>query len=684
MKTTTSDSTRLLTSPFAPTRVIRGQLRLLLAALLAFGPCAFAAEPQRIEADLLVVGGNESAVAAAVQAARLGVKRVVLVSDIAMLGGQFSAEGVGNVDEWTTVHGQRARFPRSGMFLEVARAIEATNLRKYGKAEPANSFCAWLTIEPREAARLFEEFVAPQVASGRLRIERGWEPVKVELAGSRVAGVSFAKAGERLEVRARLTIDASDWGDVIQLSGAKWSAGPDAKARFGEPSAPEQITEANRREMNPLTWCVVVRGSAKESIIPEPPGFDPRRYFGCSRETRTNFTAAGWPKGVLFMNVPAFADTTHPAGPYSPPVNIYTHRRLVDAAHNQLPHEQEALFFNWPPQDYPTDVWPKTVADALDATEPGASKKSLVALTPAQRRIVFEDAKRHSLGLLHHVQKLEPRFRRLELTDEFGTPDRLPPKPYIREGLRLEALSMLREQDLRTPHPEPRWAKLMPGDAVFGFQFNIDFHPTRRQFLKDDPAAPWATIHTATRNWSTHTDRGMFPLRGLVPVERDGLLGAGKNIGVSSVVQSALRLHGQMMLCGQASATAAWLCLRDNLQPRTLAADARRVRELQRALAHSTNAPGILLWPYHDLPPDHAAFSAASLMTLAGLWQPDADSVFFQPDKSISAAEWAAVIARAPTAAQPKLRTQTPATRAAAVRELAAAVAFEQLPIAQP
>ena len=656
----------------------------LLVALLGWSQCFAANAPQRIEADLLVVGGNEPAVAAAVQAARLGVKRVVLVSDIAMLGGQFSAEGVGNVDEWTTVNGKRTRFPRSGMFLEVARAIEATNLRKYGKAEPANSFCAWLTAEPREAARIFEELVAPQVASGRLRIERGWEPVKVELAGNRVAGVTFAKADERLEVRARLTIDASDWGDVIQLSGAKWSAGPDAKARFGEPSAPEQITEANRHEMNPLTWCVVVRGAAKEGVIPEPPGFDPRRYFGCSRETREDFQKTGWPKGVLFMNVPAFADTTHPAGPYSPPVNIYTHRRLVDAAHNQLPHEREALFFNWPPQDYPTDVWPKSVADALDATEPGASKKNLVALTPAQRHIVFEDAKRHSLGLLHHVQKLEPRFRKLELTDEFGTPDRLPPKPYIREGLRLEALTMLREQDLRTPHNEPRWAKLMPADAVFGFQFNIDFHPTRRQFLNNDLAEPWATIHTATRNWSTHTDRGMFPFSGLVPVERDGLLGAGKNIGVSSVVQSALRLHGQMMLCGQASATAAWLCLRDNLQPRALAADARRVRELQRVLARGTNGPGVLLWPYHDLAPEHPAFEAAGLMTLAGIWRADADSVFFLPDKGISAEEWEATVARAPIAAHDALRKQAPpATRSAAVRVLASAIAFEQLPFTE-
>ena len=68
-----------------------------------------------LDCDLLVVGGNESAVAAAVQAARLGVERVVLVNDIDWLGGQFSAEGVGNVDEWTTVGGKRVDFPRSGM-----------------------------------------------------------------------------------------------------------------------------------------------------------------------------------------------------------------------------------------------------------------------------------------------------------------------------------------------------------------------------------------------------------------------------------------------------------------------------------------------------------------------------------------------------------------------------------------
>ena len=619
---------------------------------------------ETIDADLLIVGGNESACAAAVQASRLGVQRIVLVNDIDWLGGQFSAEGVGVVDEWTTVDGKRADFPRSGLFREVAQRIEETNRRKYGTPTPGNSFCGRLTIEPADAEGIFESLLATE--GNHVRIERGWEPTSVLLDDNRVTGVTFTRGHEQLQVTARLTIDASDWGDVIRLSGAAWNAGPDAKARFDEPSAPEVIDGNNRREMNPLTYCVTLRDAGKSSETPEPPGYDARRYLGATSATSAPFKALGWPKGTLMMNVPAFADTTHEAGPYSPPVNVYTHRRLVDARHLGFPAGTEKTFLNWPTQDYPLDRWPKAVADALDNTEPGASQKNLVALTPTQRRIVFADAKQHAIGFFHYLQTVSPEFRRLELTDEYGTPDHLPPKPYVREGLRLEALTMLREQDIRTAHEEPHWAKLMPEDGVFGFQFNIDFHPTRRVFLNDDPAGPWATIHTATRNWSTHTDRAMFPLGGLIPIERDGLLGASKNIGVSSVVQSALRLHGQMMLCGQASATVAWEALRLRIQPRTVAKDPKRVTVVQRALVKS----GVLIWPFHDLDPAADYFEAVNLLTVRGILVPDADSVKFQPEKEASAEEIAGVLTRAKLASLPGRDPAKPITRA----ELAKAV----------
>jgi hypothetical protein len=95
------------------------------------------------------------------------------------------------------------------------------------------------------------------------------------------------------------------------------------------------------------------------------------------------------------------------------------------------------------------------VCDALEATERGAAMKNLVLMSREQRQIVFEDCKAHSLGLLHHLQTTvhdrapdkANSLRHYHLSTEFGTPDHLPMKPYIRESLRMKALYMMREQD---------------------------------------------------------------------------------------------------------------------------------------------------------------------------------------------------------------------------------------------
>ncbi len=595
---------------------------------------------ETLQADLLIVGGNESACAAAVQAARLGVKRVVMVNDIDWLGGQFSAEGVGCPDEWTVVNGRRTNFPRSGLFLEVLRRIRAYNSATYGMASPGNAFCGTETITPAAAAKIFEELVKPHVESGALRIERGWQPVKVSVEGGRVAGVEFEPAAggaERLQIKARLTMDASDWGDVIRLSGAKYGAGPDLRSRFGEASAPEAFDEAGPQEMNPLSWCLVLRETGgRDATIPRPASYQALSFAGLDK-------LAPW------------VDSDMSGGIYSPGGNSpYTHRRLVDRWHNGFAPGTEATFLNYPTQDYPLCQLPQRVVDALEKTEPGASKKNIVELTPAQRRIIFDDVKQHALGMLHHLQTavhdrvgdFPQSFRYMQLTDEFGTADRLPPKPYIREGLRLEALYMLREQDIRAASREPMWARVMPTDGVFGFQFNIDFHPTRRGFIGGDRNGPWRNFQTPTRGWHTDTDRGTFPLRGLVPVEMNGLIGAGKNIGVSSVVQSAIRLHGQVMNVGQAGATLAWLCLRDGVEPRDVAGDFARVRELQLRLARGCGGPGVLLWPWHDLAPDDLHFEAANMLGVRGIWQPDADSLLFKADQTMTRREVARLLAR--------------------------------------
>jgi len=455
----------------------------------------------------------------------------------------------------------------------------------------------------------------------------------------RVTGVTFARpdgGGETLEVRAALTVDSSDWGDVIRLSGAKYMAGPDLKSRFKEPGAPESLADDSHQEMNPISWCVFLREAGREAVIPKPPGYDERFFGGMAK-------------------VPPWKEWDGSGGIYNfAGWCVYTHRRIIDRVHFGLAPGSEAVVLNWPVHDYPLCNLPKPVVDALEALEPGASRKNIVDMTPAQRRVIFEDAKRHSLGFLYYLQTSGhervgdyPRsFRYMALGDDYGTPDKLPPKPYIREGMRLEALYVLKEQDIRTESDVPRWAAAMVPDGVFGFQFNMDFHPTRRRFVDGDTSKPWVGQHVGSRNWSTHTDRAMLPLRSLVPVEMDGLLGASKNIGVSSMVQSALRLHGQMTHVGAAVGCVAALSLEHGKQPREIASSMAMVREVQRRLVRGVSGPGTLLWPYHDLSSSDAYFEAVNMLSVAGIWKADKGGVTFGPGQPVSRREMAGALAR--------------------------------------
>ena len=473
-----------------------------------------------IETDLLIVGADESGCAAAVQAARLGVERIVLINDHDWLGGQFCTQGIGPIDEWTVVEGKRVNFPRSGTFLEIIDRIRTHNRLTYGIATPGNSWCGTDTIEPKAAARIFEEWLAPHVNSGVLRIERGWDVDTIETKEGRLTGVSFLPSvfakgdpDKRLTIRAKLTIDSSDLGDVIRRSGAGYMAGPDLRSRFGEPGAPETLDELGHQEMNPLSWCPLLRETGKDSIIPKPPRYDERSFDN-------------WKKAPPWREWDGSGGIYNPAG-----WCIYTHRRMVDRHHFGFAPGTETVILNWPAHGYQLGTLPQHVVDALEANESGASRKNLVEMGHAQRHIIYEDAKQRALEFVYYLQtaahdrvgNFPQSFRYMALADDYGTADRLPPKPYLREGLRLEAITIVTELDVRTESHEPKWAKTTYPDSVFGWQFNLDFHPTRRKFVDDDPTKPWQGHHHGSRDWSTDTDRATFPLRGLVPAKMEGL-----------------------------------------------------------------------------------------------------------------------------------------------------------------
>jgi hypothetical protein len=666
---------------FRFTRVVRVAALFAAIAFQATNDIAPLRAAEEIECDLLIVGGGESGAAAAIQAARFGVPRIVLTNDCRWLGGQFTAEGLAAIDEWTKYRGARTYFPRSGLFLEIMDLIEADMQRKYGTPRPGNCFCAWTTCEPRDTEQLFRRLIAPYLstAGGSITLLENVEPLGVQLSGRRIAAVAFGDVDQRnaaaqestYVVKPRLTIDASDWGDIVRLSGSKYLCGPDLQSRFQEPSAPPSYDLIERSEINPITYCMLLRESAQPNISERPAGYDERRYFAATTSTAAEFAQMQWPAEAMKPFAPAWRDTALPNGPYTDGPTVYHHRRLVDRRHLNLPPGSEAVLVNWPLQDYPTNRYPQHVVAALEAIAPGTSQKNLAEMTPRERQVVFDDAKRHTLGLLHHLQTTVAErdiataagnplitFRDLKLSDEFGTPDKLPPKPYVREGLRTQAMYMLREQDVRDTDGNQCWAKSMVPDGAFGFQFNIDFHPTKRIFSGSDPNATWTLVHTPQRNWSTDTDRAMLPLRSMVPLETEGLLVAGKNLGVSSIVQSAVRLHGHGMLAGQAAAAMSVVVLQANVAPKAAVLDLRLVRRIQGllidpidafALKRDPNAPrrpGVLIWPYQDLKPSDPHFAAANRAAIVGVYVADSQTPDFQADRIVQRGEAAAALRR--------------------------------------
>ncbi len=630
----------------------------LLAILLAQPPLI--GSTRELSTDLLIVGGTESGWAAAIQAARLGVPSITIVLDGEWLGGQFTEQALACVDENKGVgkvgwgvdwHPMKRSFHRSGLFKELMDRIEAHNTRRYGSPMPGRPFHGPSTFRPAEAEAVFRSMLQPYIDSGQVRLVTNRYPVRADVDRSasrpRLTGLWFAPLQDNepdLHVRAAITIDASDWGEAIQVSGAAFECGPDPRSRYGEPSAPDDLRDFPPNEMNPITWAMVVVESDRETPIRRPRRFDDRNYPRVSRLSVAALRNLQWDRRLSVGSIPHWPDAgKEPARQLS----VYTVRRIVDGTTSKQGRTAILLVY-MNGQDYPLERLPQPVVDALEATEPGASRKNIVLMTREQRQIIFDDARQHSLGVLYHLQNFvhdraadkTNSFRRFHLSSEFGTPDHLPPKPYIRESLRLKAMYMMREQDGRNRDgPTKEWARerfaeVLYPDGVFCWQFHYDFHRTGRAYLKEEgPAGPWIDYHKPNRHTKFLSDRSVFPLRSLIPQEMDGLLGAQKNVGYSSIVSAAIRLHDQCIAIGQAAGATAAVSLKQHRHPRTLPFDRTGLEAIRHALCGEVpDAVPLLLWPFRDLAPGHPAFVAINRLAARGSLPIQTYQVDFRPD----------------------------------------------------
>ena len=365
----------------------------------------------KIQSDLLVVGGGTSGVCAAIQAARDGLQ-VALVEETPWLGGMLTAAGVSAVDG-------NHRLP-SGLWGEFRQKL----YEHYGG--PGGVKTGWVThtaFEPRVANQIFHEMVAGEKG---ISLHKGYWIEEVTKKNQQVIGATFRNdAGNRLTIEASLTIDCTEYGDVMALAGCAYRVGRESRAETGEPGAPAKADGF----IQDLTYVAILKdyGPGADRTIPRPAGYDPKEYYGCCRE---------WSDGN-----PELVDA----------------RTMLD--YGKLPNDRYMI--NWPKagNDYYADYLEKDRQERLN---------------------LFEHAKQQTLSFVYFIQS-QLGFKHLGLADdEFPTADDLALIPYIRESRRLQGMVQLTVDDLVDPY---KGTKYQQGIAVGDYP--LDHHHGKVQL--DEP-----------------------------------------------------------------------------------------------------------------------------------------------------------------------------------------------------
>jgi len=215
----------------------------------------------------------------------------------------------------------------------------------------------------------------------------------------------------------------------------------------------------------------------------------------------------------------------------------------------------------------------------------------LCGVSAEERQRHFDAARQLSLSLLHWLQTEAPNpatggtgFPGLRPRgDVFGTRDGLAQYPYIRESRRIRAEYLVRETDFRNDLPGNENGPVKFSDSVGVGGYRIDIHKP----AKKGPGGMTEINHG--KHWCQQ-----IPLGALLPVRVENLLPACKNLGVTSVVNGAFRLHPSEWNIGEAAGALAAYSHLSNLRPRQVRNDPKHLADFQRELVRQ----GVELdWP---------------------------------------------------------------------------------------
>lgn len=567
----------------------------LLALLFAALP-ARAGEPRVMEFDVAVVGAGCGGAAAAIQAARLGME-VAVVEESDWVGGQMTGGGVSTMDD--------VRRTRTGIYGEFLRRASAY----YDARETPVNTCYW-----GSDTFAFEPWVAQMTLLDMMREAGGvslfmkTRVLEAKMKGGAVRAALLDKEGEKIELRAKVFIDATEAGDFIPLTGARYRAG------HGDSSG--EIDGV----IQDITYVAVIK--RYPAGVPEELKFRhrPPHYEEYAPKFREIIAADGgsWPGDAPF-NINVFKayrgmpDISNPASPLidcgRPETWPLITRSAVNWA-NDYPHHRGGL--DGMPARYLEDKEYRREADRE------AMAKTLCFLFYMQNELGMADWSvddRQGYGGWFGNDWREWD----EMPDDFEPILRhFPPFPYIRESRRIAGVETMTVKDVIRDMKLGRTLETKSNAIALG-EYPTDIHGLRDKELLDRDLDEDAAIIPPDTEWKG----GLFqiPIGALIPEKVDGLLAAEKNISVSRIVNGSTRLQPVTMLTGQAAGALAAVSVREGVRPRDV-----RAIDVQSPLLDARDR--LSLYSFDDVPLDSVWWKGVELSMLYGYIDPASEVIY--------------------------------------------------------
>lgn len=240
---------------------MKGKVHYLLYVLLA-GSLTMQAQ-QSLNTEVLIIGGGASGTTAGIQAARMGVKTLI-VEETNWLGGMLTAAGVSAIDG-------NHRMP-GGLWGEFRQML----YRYYGG--PDSVATGWVSntlFEPHIGNKFLQQLTSAE-KNLQILFNTRWTSVKRE---HNKWTITITQGKQQQTIQATILIDATELGDVMAAAGAKYAIGMDSRYDTGEELAPEKANDI----IQDLTYVAVLKdyGKGANKTIAKPEGYN-KAEFDCS------------------------------------------------------------------------------------------------------------------------------------------------------------------------------------------------------------------------------------------------------------------------------------------------------------------------------------------------------------------------------------------------------------------